>query len=300
LARSKEKAASALPVGQASGNKLHIVLGDAADPTTADQLMSGAQACINLVGIIREESRSGQTFRRMHVEVPRVLTGACERSSVKRFLHMSALGVRETGGAAYQRSKFEGESVVRRSGLDWTILRPGLIHGEGSEFMTQAHEWMTGHAPPFVFLPYFTGGNEDERVPLGGVNPRDARIAPVHVDDVCAAFLQALRAPHTVGEVYNLAGEEVMTWPEMLRSMKEATPGALPLSPFGIPSEIGAIVAKGASLIGLGSFLPFDEGMAIMAAEDSTCDLTKAREDLAFRPRPFLSSYREYARSAAH
>jgi nucleoside-diphosphate-sugar epimerase len=91
-----------------------------------------------------------------------------------------------------------------------------------------------------------------------------------------------------------------MSWPVFLRAIRDNTPGAHKFSPFGIPSEPVALMAKAAELVGLGGLLPFDEGMARMGAQDSTADTTKANRDLGFKPRPFVSSYAKYAAALAH
>jgi uncharacterized protein YbjT (DUF2867 family) len=293
LVRSREKASAVLP--DAPG-RLTLVSGDATNAGDVQHLLHGAQACINLIGIIREVRRLGVTFHRMHVEVTRILVKESENLGVQRFLQMSAIGVRPVGVAEYQHTKFEAEQAVRRSNLQWTILRPGLIHGRDSSFIAMAKQWCTGHAQPFFFLPYFTGGNEDQRVPLGGTNPRDPRVAPIAVQDVAEAFANALSTKTAIGEVYNLCGPEVMSWPQMLTTIREGIPGALPaLRPFGIPGEFAALQAQAASFINLGQFLPFDAGMARMGMEDSVADMTKAREELNLRPRAFQASFAEYA-----
>ncbi len=292
LARSRDKADQTLPRPGEYTGRLTLVVGDILNPADAKSLLDGADACINLVGIIREVPRDGVTFQRLHVDATRTLVQACEVVGVSRFLQMSALNVRPVGVAAYQTSKFEAEQAVRRSSLDWTILRPGLIFGKGSEIVRLAQGWSTGHTPPFVFLPYFSGAVEDQSVPMGSVKRTEPRVAPIRVEDVCEAFANALSSEAAVGEVYNLVGSDTLTWPEMLTHMKENIPGALPgLVPFGVPAEIAAVKAVVASHLGLGQFLPFDAGMARMGAEDSVADLTKAREELHVRPRGFRDCF---------
>jgi NADH dehydrogenase len=291
LIRDTSKAREVLP----SNAKLTFVVGDATSQQSASELVAGCQAAINLVGIIRELRRLGQTFQRMHTDATRVLVQACEHSNVRRYVQMSALGVRSDGVCEYQRTKWEAETAVRQSNLDWTIMRPSLIHGRDSEFVKMAKLWMTGEKPPFVFMPYFTGGDDDTRVPLGGTNARDPRVAPVAVEDVAQAFVSCMTNPKTLGETYHLCGSELMTWPQMLRFMRDNTPGALPLQPFGVPSEPHVWIANVANFVGLGNFLPFDAGMAKMGAEDSVADMTKSNEDLGIAWKPFSKSYPKYA-----
>jgi NADH dehydrogenase len=294
LVRSREKATRVLPAPGEFTGRLTIVGGDALNTTDVKSLLTGVDACVNLVGIIREVPRDGVTFQRMHVDVTRTVVQECEALGVARYVQMSALNVRPVGVAEYQTSKFEAEQAVRRSGLRWTILRPGLIFGKDSEIVRLAKGWCTGRMQPWVFLPYFSGGVEDQRVPLGSVKRTEPRVAPIRVEDVAEAVANALTSDAAVGEVYNLVGADAMTWPEMLMHMKEHIPGAMPgLRPFGVPSEVAAVQAKVAGWVGLGGLLPFDEGMAKMGAEDSVADLTKAREELNVRPRGFRECFAE-------
>ncbi len=293
LARDRAKARAVLPRDGVS-----IVAGDITDPGAVADLLSGSSACINLIGIIRENRSAGQTFHKCHTESVRILADACATGggAVTRFVQMSALGVKDVHVSEYQRTKFEGEQVLRRSSLDWTIFRPGLIHGVDGEFVHTAVQWCSGNHPPYLFLPYFTRGVEETRVPLGGVTQIDPVVAPIFVGDVARAFATCLDRPESIGEIYNLAGPERLSWPAMLRTMRDNIPGAnTRLQPFGLPGEIAALGAKAAAFAHVGQFLPFDEGMARMGSEDSVATLDKVQTDLGLSPRPFTESFRSYA-----
>lgn len=292
LVRDTQKAREALPAG------VELVVGSALDGKSPAKLVAGCDACIHLIGIIREVRADGQTFERMHVDTTRAITDACHAAGVRRFVHMSALGVAPDGKALYQKTKFQGEQVVRRSGLDWTIFRPSFIHGAEGEFVQMVAKMSSGQAPPWYFIPYFGRTVTDDRVPLGGGTLEPARIQPVAVQDVATAFAESLDRPQTVGEIYNLVGPDVMTWPEVLTFFRDTLPGAshnMPVSP--VPGEISVIAAKAAKAVGLGGLLPFDEGQAIMAMEDSVSELQKVKNHLGMTPRPFKPTVLEYASS---
>ena len=155
LARDAQKAGKVLPEDAVTSGQLTIVLGGIFDDDALVSLVDGADACAHLIGIIRE-ARGGQTFDRMHVQAVERITAACARAGVHRYLHMSAIAADPEGKAKYQTTKFQGERVAMESGLDWTIFRPGLIHGPEGEFMGMARAWAEGRAAPFAFLPYFT------------------------------------------------------------------------------------------------------------------------------------------------
>src|SRR5437899_5042326 len=108
--------------------KVELVAGDVAEGTGLDQGMQGRDAVIHLVGIIVEKGKN--TFEHVHHLSTRNVVEAARRTGIKRFVQMSALGVRANGVAPYQTTKWKGEEEVRRSGILFCILRPSLIFGE--------------------------------------------------------------------------------------------------------------------------------------------------------------------------
>src|SRR5262245_50931938 len=99
-----------------------FVSGDVVTGAGLEQGMQSCDAVIHLVGILVEKGKN--SFDAVHQLGTRNIVEAAKRSSVKRFVHMSALGVRADGVAAYQTSKWKGEEEVRGSGIPYCILRP--------------------------------------------------------------------------------------------------------------------------------------------------------------------------------
>ncbi len=270
---------------------LTMIVGDILDDDSLDALVDGADACIHLVGIIRE-APGGQTFERMHLRATESIVNACQRGRVDRYVHMSALGVSAEGVCDYQKTKYRAERAVRSSRLDWTIFRPGLIHGKDSEFVGLVAQWVRGKGGPGVFLPYFSRSVEDTSVLLGPIHQETPVVAPVAVEDVAWCFAEALEREESIGEIYNLAGPDAMTFPQLLIRYRDAVPGAKSdLKPFGIPDVPAAWGARLAKMINLDSALPFDEGMARMGAQDSVAALDKPESHLDWTPTPFDVSY---------
>ena len=280
---------------------LTFVVGDVCDSPALGELLRGAHACVHLVGIIRETRGADrdelpQTFDRMHVRATGAVVAACEQGGVRRLLHMSALGVGPEGRTKYQQSKWQAELIVRRSGLDWTIFRPSLIHGPDGEFVKMMSELVSGNQPPYLFLPYFVRLTVDMSVPLGPIDVEPAIVQPVSVLDVASAFASAIERPASIGEVYNLVGSERLNWQELTETFRDTLPaGKKGMGTWFVPGVHASYIAKAADFVGLGGLLPFDEGQALMATEDSTADPAKARVDLGVEPRPFRAALREYA-----
>lgn len=297
LVRSTAKARQVLPRDPA----LHLVAGHILDGASPRELVTGADAVIHLIGIIREvrgDQREGgpQTFQRLHVDATRAILDAAVAAGVRRYIHMSSLGAKPDGKAAYQRTKYEAETFVRRSGLEWTIFRPSFIHGPGSELVLMMHDMATGTAPPWYFMPYFAREITDMSVPIGPTRSESASLQPVHIDDVAQAFVEALKRDVTKGEIYNLVGPDTLTWPDLMAFFRDHLPGTNPNMPIaGLPGTIGAIAAKAAGMIGAGSLLPFDEGQALMSMEDSVSERAKVAAHLGISPRSFTESAAAYA-----
>ncbi len=285
LVRSESKARRVLP----EGTGLTLVSGDVLDPAALDRLMIGVDACLHLVGIIREAGGQ-QTFENMHAEATRRVVAAGQRASRDRpirHVQMSALGVRDGTTIPYQRTKREGERAVEASSLRWTIFRPGLIHGHDGEFTQMAAAWVRGKAAPWLFVPFFTPG----------WNPfaKGVPVAPVFVGDVARMFCDAATNDGAIGRTYDLAGAETLTFDDMLRVYQRLVPGAKKLPVAGAPGPLAVLQARLLGAVGLGKLLPFDEGMARMAMEPSVSECTLAKAELGFDPEPFTESLRSYA-----
>ena len=289
LTRSLDKARRVLDGDAIDDGRIELCDGTLDDPDALRHLVKGCAACIHLVGIIRETG--SQTFEKVHVDGTRAIVEACRQHDPgMRYVHMSALGVGPDKRAGYRDSKHRAGQIVQKSGLRWTIVKPGLIHGHDGEFTGMAVEWVRGKAPPYLFLPYFSRWKSD------GFGFEAPTVAPVFVEDVARVFAGSLGREDTIGKVYEIAGSQQIRFPEMLRIYAwNLTPQPKDRPAIGLPWFIAAFQARVAKLLGLGGLLPFDEGMAIMGGRDSVCDNTPVIEDFGFTPAEFEESLQTYA-----
>jgi len=103
---------------------------------------------VNCVGILRERGR--ETYERVHCHAPAALAEDCARLGVRRLIHVSALGLHADARSRFLTSKLRGEQAVKASGLDWSIVRPSLLDGEGgfgARWMRMMARW------PVHFVP---------------------------------------------------------------------------------------------------------------------------------------------------
>src|SRR5512147_1393144 len=102
------------------------------DPAQLSAFVRGADAVINLVGVLHD-ARGERGFQTAHVELARKVVAACRENGIRRLLHMSALAA--AAPSAYLRSKGEAEAIVRDSGLGWTLFRPSVVFGRDDSFL---------------------------------------------------------------------------------------------------------------------------------------------------------------------
>lgn len=291
LIRDRSRAAALPDEGVA------FVMGDVFNARSMDDLAAGADAIVNLIGI-RREMPGGVTFEKLHVQATRAALDAAHRAGVGRFLQMSALGTRPEASSLYHRTKWRAETLVRDSGLDWTIFRPSLILGPDGEFVAMARNWARGAGHPKHFMPYFSRPVKNMRHQSSDGGGRSARLRPVSVVDVARAVAGALESDEAVGEIEPLVGPEELTWPELLVRLRDATPGARKkIPPHGIPARPASRFALVMQKIGLGALLPFGPSEPIMAIEDSVGSPVKARVQLGVEPEAFETTLRWSAAS---
>jgi NADH dehydrogenase len=106
---------------------------DANDTDRLAEVFEGCEAVVHCAGTSVEDSQ--QTFHRLHVEGTRSAVIASERAHVKKFVLVSYLNVRPNVKSEYHTTKWQGEEIVRSSTLNFTILKAGLVYGQGDHLL---------------------------------------------------------------------------------------------------------------------------------------------------------------------
>lgn len=108
---------------------VHLNVTDTSELTRA---FAGCTAVVQCAGTSEDPS---QTFRDVHVEGARSAVTAAQQAGVQKFVLVSYLHARPGIRSAYHWTKWEGEEIVRQSGLNYTILKAGLVYGEGDHLL---------------------------------------------------------------------------------------------------------------------------------------------------------------------
>jgi NADH dehydrogenase len=170
---------------------------DVYDPDALRAAFAGADAVINLVGILNEHGDNGRGFKRAHVDLTKLVVVACELAGVKRLLQMSSLNAGR-GESHYLKSRGEAEAVVKASGLQWTIFEPSVIFGVDDGLFARFGKLL-------------------KMTPVLPLARSGAKFAPVYIGDVVAAIDRCINDQHGIGEVYELYGPDVFTLAQIVR-----------------------------------------------------------------------------------
>jgi NADH dehydrogenase len=280
LVRSPDKLRRIL--NDIDGQRYEPAQGVLSDPASIRRAAEGCDAVIHLVGIILEKPLKGQTFQKVNVDGTRAVLRAAESAGIKRYVHMSALGTRPDGVAAYHKTKWAAEQLVRDSALDWTIIRPSLIHGPDGEFMQLIKTFVTARLMPPV-IPYFGDGQK--------------KIQPVAVQDVAECFVRALDLTGTINHAYDLGGPRAYSWVELYQLGKRHIPGAKKSKPIvSMPVPVAKLVAATVMRTPLvPTKLKFNKGQVQMSQEDNACNITPTQNAFNIKFRDFEQELAQYA-----
>jgi len=251
-----------------------LVPGEVSDAAALRACLQGSEAVIYLIGLLREFPARGITFEAMHLRGVQDSIVAAQGAGVKRFILMSANGVK-ADGTAYQRTKYQAEEALKASGLRWTIFRPSVIFGDPRgrmEFCSQLRKDIIDSPLP---APLF----------YDGLLPKAAgefELAPVSVADVAAAFTLALGEPRTESQTYSLCGPQRLSWKAILTTIAAAV-GKRKLM---VPAPVLAIRAA-AGVLERYPWFPITRGQIQMLLEGNVCTENDSFARLGLTPTPF-------------
>lgn len=161
-------------------------------------------AIVNLIGIIK--SLPDFSFQKVHIDYVEILVELAKKNGINRFIHMSANGASENTDSIYFTTKYEGETLVKNSGLIWTVFNPSLIFGDNAAFFDDIINLIETK----LFVPIIGTG--------------DNKFAPIDVYSVAKAFVSALTDERTYNKSFYLCGPDIFTFEEIIDLIMEISP----------------------------------------------------------------------------
>ena len=202
---------------------LDLTTAAAQDTACWVRLLEGIDAVVNVAGVLQPDRTSAAWA--VHHTAPAALFSACERSGVRRVIHVSATGIMETE-TAYARSKRAGEESLMAKDLDWTVLRPVIVVGDGSYGGSSLLRAL-------AVFPWVTPVLGDGNTPID----------VIHKDDLAAGIVELLCADTGLRAVLEPAGADRMTLLEVVAAYRRWF--GLPQRPvLRIPNWLARVMAR--------------------------------------------------------
>lgn len=182
---------------------IEIAYGDIGDFSSLHSVLEGCDAIIYLIGIIREFPAKGITFELAHVAGVRHLFERAKVAGVKRWIHISANGVKADTPNGYIRTKYRAEEYIKAQDINYTILRPSVVFGDEKETTIN---FVNNIIKTINLVPFF--------VPIIGSG--EYMLQPIHVDDLSKIISMIIDKPETFNKIYSLCGTKMFTYNDII------------------------------------------------------------------------------------
>ncbi|MFZ0250187.1 MAG: NAD(P)H-binding protein [Acidimicrobiales bacterium] len=170
------------------------VRADVAEPASLVGALQGSEVAYYLVHRLGE-----QDFARADARAAAAFGAAAADAHVGRIIYLGGLGDTNDDLSEHLRSRREVETLLGEGGVPVTVLRAGIIVGDGGISWEMTRQ-LVEHLPAMV-------------------TPRwvHTKTQPIALADVIRYLVGVLETPEATGRVFDIGGPEVMEYVEMLR-----------------------------------------------------------------------------------
>jgi uncharacterized protein YbjT (DUF2867 family) len=172
-----------------------VVVGDALDAASLGTVLSGVRAAYYLIHSLL---LGQEEFESKEIEAAKNFRQAAERQGVARIIYLGALGDVRAPLSPHLRSRMRVAEELGRGAVPVTVLRAAIIIGSGSASY-EIVEHLVKNLPVFL-VPRWA----------------QTRCQPVAVRDVIKYLVGVLETPATCGRSFDIGGQDVLTYREML------------------------------------------------------------------------------------
>lgn len=156
---------------------------------------------IHLAGYFKNENK--KNCESINLQGTKNAISFCKNNGIKKILFYSTINVNLNSKGCYASTKLSAEEEVKKSGLEYMIVRPSLIY-EGKKGSLGR---IMGYVDKLPFVPVFGNGKAKEQ--------------PIHISeliDLTVAMIKDFKP----GTTLYAAGKEAMTFKEMVQIIARA------------------------------------------------------------------------------
>ena len=177
---------------------MNVALSSLDDERGVSSALRGVEVIYHLVGV----ERSGVKANLMETEVSHLerLTSLAAQAGVKRFFYLSHLGADRASAYGLMKAKGIAESIIRKSGLTYTIIRSSMVYGEGDNFTINLAR-LIKMSPGLVLVP----------------GDGSTLVQPLWVEDLVTSLIWALDMPATENAIIEVGGPEHLPFLDVMK-----------------------------------------------------------------------------------
>ncbi|GAB4578477.1 MAG: complex I NDUFA9 subunit family protein [Anaerolineales bacterium] len=182
------------------GVPVEVAVSSLNDPRGLRAAMTGVRAVYHLAGT----ERLGPQAKLLEVDIQGTLAvaQAAAETGVDRFFTLSHLGADRSSAYPLLKAKGIAEEHVRRSGVDFTIIRTAPVFGPGDAFTSSLAALLYGL--PLIFLI-----------------PGDGRslLQPIWVEDLATCLVWTLEDERTRRQTFEVGGPEYLPFQQIVQAI---------------------------------------------------------------------------------
>jgi len=184
---------------QANQGWIDIVEANIFDEEKIRNLLKKNDICINLIGILFEKKK-GNTFKNIHTLFPSILSKLSKEYNLKKFIHLSALGIDDAVDSNYAKSKLDGELAILKNFPNANILRPSIVYSVDDNFTTQFMTLLSR----LPFFPLYYSGK--------------TKFTPIHCSDLTDIICKIIFNNININLI-ECVGPEIISFKEILKRL---------------------------------------------------------------------------------
>jgi NADH dehydrogenase len=185
------------------GLSVDVAVSSLNDERSLRAAMVGVNTVYHLAGVERQGAYAD--LMKVDIQGTQSVTRAARDAQVKHIYFLSHLGADRASAYPMLKAKAIAEESIRRSGLEYTIIRSAVVYGPGDGFTT-ALSGLIATLPAFFLIP------------------GDGRnlIQPLWVEDLVTCLVWALDNESTINETIEIGGPEYLTFKQALELVMQA------------------------------------------------------------------------------
>lgn len=249
-----------------------VFTGDLTEPASLPGVVSGVDVVVHAAAITGNlKEPYGGAYDKINRVGTENLVEAARDAGVRRIVLLSGLGTTRAAAGTYMATRWGMEEAVRGSGLEYAILQPSVLFGDGAEFVgALARLVRTSPVVPIV----------------GG---RGLRFQPLWVEDLVTCLLASTGPAAPLGSEVALGGPDQLTMAEILHLIADTLGRRRLFVP--VPTAIAALQARVMTAVLPNP--PLTPAAIELFAFDNVTDLDSVERSFHFQPRSFRSHLRQ-------